>query len=82
MHTVEISMIENGSGSLSTRETEIIYLMSEGKSGKEIAASLHLSVHTVQKHIKNIYRKLQVHNKIEALNKTKWLVVSLHRNRN
>ena len=82
MNPVEVSLIETGVGSLTRREAEIIYLMSEGKSGKEIAASLHLSVHTVQKHTKNIYRKLQVHNKIEAINKTKWLVASLYRNRN
>lgn len=56
--------------------------MAEGRGSKEIAAYLHLSVHTVQKHIKNIYRKLDVHNKIEALNKTKWLIASLYRNQN
>lgn len=61
---------------------EILYWMAEGRGSKEIAAYLHLSVHTVQKHTKNIYRKLDVHNKIEALNKTKWLIASLYRNQN
>lgn len=75
-------MIETGLSSVTPREMEILYWMAEGKGSKEIAARLHLSVHTVQKHTKNIYRKLDVHNKIEALNKTKWLIASLYRNQN
>lgn len=54
---------------LTARELEIIQLVGEGKANKVIAAQLFISVQTVQKHLKNIYKKLEVHNKIEALNK-------------
>ena len=36
---------------------------------KEVASELHLSAHTVTKHLKNIYTKLHVNNRIEAVNK-------------
>jgi DNA-binding NarL/FixJ family response regulator len=45
---------------LSGRETEVLKLIAEGKSGKEIAAILHLSVRTVDNHRANIMRKLHV----------------------
>ncbi|HEV7332008.1 MAG TPA: helix-turn-helix transcriptional regulator [Flavisolibacter sp.] len=82
MNSTAANMIETGLSSITPRELEVLYWIAEGKGSKEIAASLHLSVHTVQKHTKNIYRKLDVHNKIEALNKTKWLIASLYRNQN
>ena len=82
MNSTETNRIETGLSSITPREMEILYWMAEGRGSKEIAAYLHLSVHTVQKHTKNIYRKLDVHNKIEALNKTKWLIASLYRNQN
>lgn len=75
-------MIGTGLSSITPRELEVLYWIAEGKGSKEIAASLHRSVHTVQKHTKNIYRKLDVHNKIEALNKTRWLLASLYRKQN
>lgn len=74
--------IAAGKETITRRETEILYLMSQGKASKEIAAHLHISTQTVQKHTKNIYRKLDVHNKIEALNKTRWLIASLFSNHN
>lgn len=82
MQTSAIDILVTGHQSITRRETEILYLMAQGKSAKEIAASLKRSVQTVQKHTKNIYRKLGVHNKIEALNKTKWLIASLYNNPN
>ena len=71
-----------GNKTLTQREMQILYLMSKGQQGKEIGRCLHISALTVQKHTKNIYRKLGVHNKIEALNKTKLLVASLYSNQN
>lgn len=71
-----------GKDAITRREAEILYFMSQGKSNKEIAGCLYISAQTVQKHQKNIYRKLDVHNKIEALNKTRWLLVSLYGNQN
>lgn len=50
---------------LTMRETEIIKLIAEGKVSKQIAAQLHLSLHTVQTHRKNIMKKLQLHSALE-----------------
>lgn len=54
---------------LSTREKEIIDLLAKGFRYKEIAAQLFLSVETVRTHIRNIYDKLQVQSRTEAINK-------------
>jgi LuxR family maltose regulon positive regulatory protein len=82
MQTSPIDIIVTSHETITRREAEILYLMAQGKSAKEIAACLKRSVLTVQKHTKNIYKKLGVHNKIEALNKTKWLIASLYDNPN
>lgn len=54
---------------LSTREKEILNLLSKGYRYKEIADQLFLSTETVRTHIRNIYEKLQVNSKTEAINK-------------
>jgi DNA-binding NarL/FixJ family response regulator len=54
---------------LSDREKEILDLLSQGYLYKEIANGLFISKLTVKKHIHNIYEKLQVQNRTEALNK-------------
>lgn len=54
---------------LSAREKEILELLSEGFRYKEIAAKLFVSTETVRTHIRNIYIKLQVNSRTEALNK-------------
>ena len=58
---------------LTRREMEILGLLKDGLLYKEIAARLSLSPETVKKHLKNIYGKLHVQNKIEALNKFRLL---------
>lgn len=58
---------------LTRREKEVIQLLSIGLSYEKIAIRLEISHETIKKHLKNIYRKLQVQNKIEALNKVKLL---------
>ncbi|MEQ6123614.1 response regulator transcription factor [Pseudotenacibaculum sp. MALMAid0570] len=52
---------------LSKRETEILTQLSKGLNYNEIAQNLTISPSTVRKHIENIYKKLQVHNKMEAV---------------
>ena len=52
---------------LSTREHEVLTLIARGFSYAEIARLKSLSVHTVQTHIKNLYGKLAVHSKNEAV---------------
>ncbi len=56
---------------LSARENEILNKLSKGFRYKEIANQLFISVETVRTHIRNIYEKLQVNSKTEALNKIK-----------
>ena len=55
--------------SLSSREKEVLTLVSKGLLYKEIAHQLNISFHTVKQHIGKIYQKLHVQNKTEALNK-------------
>ncbi len=57
--------------SLSDREVEVLEQLSKGLSYTVIADHLFLSPSTVRKHIENIYKKLQVHSKIEAVQKAK-----------
>ncbi len=52
---------------LSPREQEVLALIARGFSYSEIAHLQSLSVHTVQTHIKNLYGKLSVHSKSEAV---------------
>jgi DNA-binding NarL/FixJ family response regulator len=54
---------------LSTRENEILHLLSEGLLYKEIADKLSITAGTVSQHAHNIYEKLHVQNKTEAINK-------------
>ncbi|WP_231427153.1 response regulator [Pedobacter sp. Leaf250] len=56
---------------LSVRELEVLSLLSKGLLYKEISDQLFISPNTVKNHCKNIYRRLHVQNKIEALNKFK-----------
>jgi len=56
---------------LSTREIEVLEQLSKGLNYNQIADNLILSPSTVRKHIENIYTKLQVHNKLEAIQKAK-----------
>jgi DNA-binding NarL/FixJ family response regulator len=56
---------------LSAREIEILDQISTGLKYNKIAENLFLSVNTVRKHVVNIYEKLQVHNKLEAVQKAK-----------
>ena len=52
---------------LSTREIEILSCLVKGQSHKMIAAELHISIFTVNNHIKKIYQKLHVHSVSEAV---------------
>lgn len=52
---------------LSDREKEILSLLVKGKSYKMIAAECFISIDTVNSHIKNIYEKMHVHSKSEAV---------------
>lgn len=59
--------VEDDMFSLSTREKEILQMLSQGLDYKEIAASIFISPNTVKKHTGNIYQKLHVNSKAQAL---------------
>ncbi len=64
-----IDVIEKNA--LSLREKEVLEHVAKGLLYKEIAEQMGITRETVKKHLKNIYQKLHVQNKIEALNKFK-----------
>lgn len=67
---------EQAENPLSTREIEVLTQLSKGLNYQEIAENLIISPSTVRKHIENIYKKLQVRNKMEAVkkaDKNKWI---------
>lgn len=53
---------ESGEGAISSREREILQLLAEGKSNKDVSDLLSLSIKTVETHRSNIMRKLNFHN--------------------
>ena len=58
---------------LSDRELEVLKLVADGLSNKEIAAKLFVSVNTVKTHLKKVYEKLDVNRRTQAVEKAKSL---------
>ena len=58
---------------LSKRELEILNLLAQGHSNQEIAAKLFVSVSTVKTHIQNLFEKLDVKRRIQAIEKARSL---------
>ena len=65
------SFKRNESTPLTRRETEILEQIATGKSRKRIAEELFIDLETVKSHIKNIYHKLDVHSKADAIKAAK-----------
>ena len=59
--------VEDSYELLTTREREILQLLAEGKSNKEAAQFLNLSLHTVETHRSNILQKLNLHSTAELI---------------
>lgn len=55
------------SGKLSSRELQVLQLVAEGFSNKEIAAELHVSAATVKTHLIHVFRKLEVNDRTAAV---------------
>jgi LuxR family maltose regulon positive regulatory protein len=68
-HDSTIELIEH----LSEREIEILQLIAEGLTNQEIASKLYLSLNTVKAHNRNIYSKLSVSNRTQAVSKSRSL---------
>ncbi|GAB6111063.1 hypothetical protein JCM14713_08210 [Desulfomicrobium salsuginis] len=62
----EVVPAEEDQGELSQREREILLMLAEGATNKDIAAKLFLSLNTIKSHIYNIYRKIDVPNRLQA----------------
>ncbi|MGZ3778675.1 MAG: response regulator transcription factor, partial [Mucilaginibacter sp.] len=61
------SFEKNNDSPLSRRETEILKLVAEGKKRNEICDQLFIEKDTVKSHMRNIYSKLQVSSRAEAI---------------
>jgi len=62
---------------LSERELEVLQLIAEGLTNPDIATRLFLSPHTIKVHTRNIYEKLNVHNRIQAVARARGLGILL-----
>lgn len=52
---------------LTAREMEVLRLLAQGYSNRQIARELHVALSTVQRHVANMYRKMDVHRRAEAV---------------
>ncbi|MDE3167209.1 MAG: response regulator transcription factor [Acidobacteriota bacterium] len=59
--------LEDSYDLLTTREREVLQLLAEGRSNKDVATLLNLSLHTVETHRANIWQKLNLHNQAELI---------------
>jgi DNA-binding NarL/FixJ family response regulator len=60
-----------GAGELSPREREVLRLLAAGESNGQIAARLGLSINTVERHVSNLYRKIDARGRVDA---TAWAI--------
>jgi two-component system, NarL family, response regulator NreC len=67
MRELQERQIEDSYELLTTREREVLQLLAEGKSNKEVAAVLNLSLYTVETHRGNILQKLNLHSGAELI---------------
>jgi len=67
MRELQERQIEDSYELLTTREREVLQLLAEGKSNKEVAAVLNLSLYTVETHRGNILQKLSLHSGAELI---------------
>jgi DNA-binding NarL/FixJ family response regulator len=63
------SLLPHQAMSLSGREKEILVMLSKGYSNKEIADELKLSIATIHSYLKNVYEKMHVHSRTQAVAK-------------
>ncbi len=64
---------ENPDAELSNREREVLALIADGSTNRQIASTLHLSPHTVKGHTSSLYRKLDAKNRAEAVQRAQRL---------
>lgn len=64
-----VDSLQSAEIGLTSRELEVLDHLAQGISNKDISDTLFISVETVKSHIKNIYKKLEVKNRVEAVKK-------------
>jgi LuxR family maltose regulon positive regulatory protein len=62
---------------LSERELEVLRMVAQGQTNKEIASKLHLSLRTVKFHMTSVFTKLEVENRVQAVARAKLLGILL-----
>lgn len=67
--SIEVASIDEDLDRLSPREREVMRLIARGYAYKEVARELYISVKTVETHVSNVLRKLQLSNRHEL---TRW----------
>jgi len=67
MRQMQERQVEDSYDLLTTREREVLQLLAEGKSNKEVATMLNLSLYTVETHRGNILQKLNLHSGAELI---------------
>lgn len=71
LRSVRIRLVESTDiinwDSLSSREMEVAQLVADGWRNQEIAEHLHITINTVETHVRNIYSKLDVHSRPELV---------------
>ncbi|MEM6633935.1 MAG: response regulator transcription factor [Bacteroidota bacterium] len=69
----DLKVLDLADSGLSEREYEVLQLMAKGLSNQEIADQLHISLNTVKTHTSNLYSKLDVRRRTQAVQKAKEL---------
>jgi two-component system response regulator NreC len=67
MRQMQERAVDDSYDLLTTREREILQLLAEGKSNKDVANMLNLSLYTVETHRSNIFQKLNLHSTAELI---------------
>ena len=60
---------------LTERECEILAQLASGQSNKQLARTLAISPNTVKTHVARVYEKLEVPNRVSAIEKARWLAI-------
>lgn len=70
-HALAKRQVPTGAVRMTKREREVIALIAEGRSNKEIAGELHIATYTVKSHVHNILEKLALHSRLQVATYTR-----------